>query len=77
MKLLLRILAVLVGTAYFCASVFTILLVFPVSRGIQENAGFVFAGFAELFTGTIITGIGLGLLKLTTRQEKTTPLGKI
>lgn len=63
-KLILRIAAVLTGTAYFCAAVYTIMSVFPILHGIQETFGYFFAGFAELFAGTILSGIGLGLWRV-------------
>ena len=62
-RIILRVLAVAVGTAYFCSTIF---LVFNAQNlsGIGAAFGWYAAAFAQLIVAVGFTGMGLGLWRL-------------
>jgi len=62
-KLVLRVLAILIGTAYFIGTVFLVLGA-PTMSGVSEFFGYFSAALAQLFVGVTLVGIGLGLWRI-------------
>jgi hypothetical protein len=63
LKFILRLRAVIIGTAYFCSTVF---LVFGAPRmsGVGEFFGYFSAALAQFVVGVTLVGIGLGLWRI-------------
>lgn len=66
-KLILRIVAVLIGTAYFCTTYFLVLGA-PTLDGFRETLGYAAAALAQFLVGLFLTGVGLNLWRVTTRR---------
>jgi hypothetical protein len=63
MKLFLRIVAILIGTAYFVGTVFLVLGA-PTMSGAREFFGYFSAALAQFLVGVTLVGIGLGLWRI-------------
>jgi hypothetical protein len=60
LKYILRLGAVIIGTAYFCSTVFLVLGAARMS-GLGEFFGYFSATLAQFVVGVTLVGIGLGL----------------
>jgi len=63
LKLFLRVVAILIGTAYFCGTVFLLFGAPRMSRA-GEFFGYFSAALAQFLVGVTLVGIGLGLWRV-------------
>jgi len=68
-KIILRVMAVMAGTAYFCSTFYLVVSV-PELTTTQMVIGWYGTALGQMLIGLILVGIGLGVVALRFGKEK-------